>query len=139
MKKFEFRLEKVLTYRRSLEKDAKDAYLECKRATTEVELQIQENDLRRRESLKLAAESVTSRISLQHNLEKFDDQERGHRAALSVLQDEEAKAMGHWQTRKQDVKALEKLRETALNEWRYSAEREEQGFLDEWATSRRLA
>ncbi len=139
MAKFEFRLDRVLEYRQLEEDWARATYLEARAARVAHE---QEIDLLRQKRIDVLAEPIftlESHRALEIYLGQMDEQERLDHVAMSVLMDEEAIALTHWQSKKQDVQVLDKLREQALEEWKLDEARLEQAQLDEWTTSRRAA
>lgn len=139
MKKFEFRLESVLRYRRDLENTAKTAYMGARRETLLCESEIAETDQRRLEILQLKYANLPERKLIETLVEGTDDRERELRATLCVLQNEEAMALAAWQGAQREVKALDQLREKALTAWRHEDDLEEQRNLDEWTVTRRPA
>jgi flagellar export protein FliJ len=136
--KFTFRLQKVLEYREMEEERAKDAFLAAQEATAEQRRQIGRIVARRSAVIAVPADSIDQRLHLERYLERMDDEERAERAALAVLENEESAAQAEWNARRQAVKALERLREKAFEDWKQEEERREQSALDEWATLRRV-
>lgn len=139
MRKFEFRLEKLLEYRRILEEAAKKSAMAATARRIQGEADVDEVRDRRGTALGLRLESLDERRQLERYLEKLDDDERAGLAAVSVLLAEEENAQRLWMKAKQDVDAVEKLREKALEEWKLEESRAEQRELDEWAVTRRVA
>ena len=139
MAKFSFRLEKVLEYREMEEGWAKDAYLAAQRARAEKQAEIARLIAQRSAVVTLPANSIPQRLHLERVMEKMDDEERSHRIALAVLENEELNAQAEWNVRRQAVKAIERLRENALDAWKLEQERREQADLDEWVTMRRAS
>ncbi len=139
MKKFEFRLQKVLEYREISEGWARDRYIAARAERLEAEATLAAIERRRLETVRGGAGSLDERLILERLLERMDDETRATKAALGVLCDEEAKAFLEWQARKQELKAMQKLREKAETEFRLEMSRLEQAALDEWATLRRQA
>jgi flagellar export protein FliJ len=139
MAKFEFRLQKVLEYRELEEQWAKEAYLEHQVQRIAAESEAQEIARQRSTVLRGVASTLEARLSLQALIERYDDEERAKRAAISLLEQEEERARQTWIERKQDKEALIKLKEIALAEWQHEQDRLEQIALDEWTTSRRAA
>ncbi len=139
MRKFEFRLQRVLDYREMEEDWAKQDYLarQIERIKAEGELQtILDN---REAMLKQPNSTVEDRLALQNALGKSDDDERAQHAVIEVLMAEEGKALTTWTEKRRDLKALIKLRDEAQSEWRAESERFEQNELDEWTNTRRKA
>jgi flagellar protein FliJ len=139
MRKFRFRLQKVLEYRQTLEEKAKEAFLEARKQRLGAEAGIDHIHERRMSLLLKGAKSLEARLALELALVRTDDDERAQRAAIAVLADEEEQALVHWTHRRQDVEALNKLRDKALAEWTLESSRKEQSAMDEWAVQRRPA
>jgi flagellar export protein FliJ len=139
MKRFEFRLRKVLEYRELTEAEAKDVFLAARMATMEAEHRLESLRAERMQILSLPYKTLRERQDIEVQLEDVEDRQRHVRVALGVLRDEEQIAMNEWTEKRKDVKVLEKLKEKALTEWQVQANAEEQNALDEWATTRRAA
>lgn len=139
MRKFTFRLEKVLEYRRLEEGWAKDAYRQAQSARMEGDAALARIGERRVTLLAQPVLSLPERRELESMLERLDGEEDVQRSVLAELMDEEAKAYTDWIERKQDLQALEKLRARAHDEWLLQANRKEQEALDEWSVLRRAA
>lgn len=139
MKKFKFRLQKVLEYRQLTEKWAKEAFLEARLNVFECEGDLEDIQARRRELLKQPVGNLQEHRTIEILLERTDDLEREKQAALQVLRDEEAAALEAWKLKRQELQALERLQESALSEWQDLANKKEQAELDEWAATRKVA
>jgi len=139
LKKFKFRLEKVLEYRAMEEQWAKEAYLAARLQTLSSESELALILEARAELLSHPLENLEDRRALQLLLEKSDEDERSSLAVIEVLRNEEASAMEAWKLKRQDLKALTTLRDEALAEWELAANRKEQEALDEWSVTRRSA
>ena len=137
MKKFEFRLEKVLEFRRLGETEAKDLYLKARVETLEAEAQLDGIRFRRQRVIECPATSVMERMTMESSLHWIDEEEQMQERAIAVIRDEESAALTRWQETRKDVKVLERLREEAVIEYQYAANLEEQKALDEWATTSR--
>ena len=137
MRKFKFRLESVLQYRRQLEEDAKNVYLESQRRRFELEDHILEISQIRCETLRSAVPDLQSRLVLQTWTEHLDHQQHHSEVALDILRQEEESARLIWVERRQEAEALEKLRIRQLEEYRLELGRFEQAELDEWAVMRK--
>lgn len=139
MKIFDFRLQKVLEYRRLVEGWAKDAYLDARVARLEAETAM--HGIRKQREILLTGipRTLDEHQAQERRLHLLDDQEAQQKIVVDVLLDEEAAALHEWTQKKQDVAALEKLHDRAYDEWQTEMNREEQAFLDEWSTSRRAA
>lgn len=139
MLKFSFRLEKLLAYRRQLEQDAKSHYLQAQAKRIDCEHDIEGVARTRTQCLASAPPTLEHRLSLDHYLQRLDDEARMLASALAVLQDEEAAAQHAWFNARREAEALDKLRESEFAEYQLNANRREQAELDEWATTRRAA
>jgi flagellar export protein FliJ len=139
VKKLEFRLQKVLDYRRMAEEWAKDAFLEAHAKRIAGEAVLQSVLDHRKILVAQPVSTLHDRLALQGALDKTDDDERAQLAVLEVLAADEATAMEDWQRARRDVQIIEKLREKAVEEWEYDLARYEQSELDEWTITRRAA
>lgn len=139
MKKFSFRLQKVLEYREAMEGIAQEAYLDTRVARLEAEASVLEVQVRRQSVLDTAGESLSFRQALELHLLNLDDEERQREVVVEVLAAEEAKALENWRTKKQELEALIKLKEKAKQEYDLEFSRYEQAQLDEWAVQKRTA
>ena len=73
MRKFSFRLQKVLDYNRTLEENAKQAYLDAQRRTREVDLEIERLQLQQSELLTRPIVTIGDRLALDAWLNRCDD------------------------------------------------------------------
>jgi flagellar FliJ protein len=139
MKKFEFRLQKVLDFRAAMEEMAKDAYLDARNKRIEAEALITAIEDRRREILDGTGDSIAERQSTDELMIRLDDEKRSQLTIISVLRSEEDNFNAEWIKAKQDREALEKLREKAQVDYDLEISGSEQKELDEWSVTRRLA
>ncbi len=139
MKKFKFRLEKVLDYRGLVEQWAKEAFLAARLNTFECEGEIEDLIAQRTKLVAQKADTLQERLALEALLQKSDDDERAKHVALAVLKDEEAAALDEWKLKRQELQALQRLREDALADWQKRSGRQEQAALDEWAITRKAS
>lgn len=139
MKKFKFRLQKVLEYREAMEHWAQEAYLDTRVARLEGDAALLEVQNRRRNALHRNANSIAERQHLELTLLTLDDEERAKETIVEVLKTEEEKAFEVWREKKRELETMVKLRDKALEEWQLEANRKEQADLDEWAVLRRGA
>lgn len=139
MKKFRFRLQKVVEYRESMEQWAQEAYLETRIARLEAEEAVREVQRGRDEALARPASSLDERKHLELILLAIDDDERAKSTIASVLAGEEAKALEAWHEKKRELDTILKLRDKAYDEWNLDQSRREQAALDEWAVLKRGA
>lgn len=139
MKKFEFRLQKVLEYREAMENWAQEAYLETRVARLEGEAALLDVKNRRKTALLQDANTLDGRRQLEMILSTLDDDERAKETVIEVLENEEEKALEVWQEKKRELETMVKLRDKAREEWELEATRKEQAELDEWSVLRRGA
>jgi len=139
MKKFDFRLKKVLDYRRLTEEWARDAYLEARGARLEAELARIVTEQERNHLYAASPRSVDELLARESRLELLQVKHREQSIVIDVLAEDETRALSEWNARKQDVQALEKLHDKAFAEWMHEVNKEEQAFLDEWTNGRRAA
>lgn len=136
MKKFHFPLQPLFEHRRRLEDTAKNAFLNKQAEILGMEALILSEVQRRMGILAIRPESLNDHKNQEAQLIHSDDQERMHRAALSVLQNELEKLLEIWIEAKKNLEVIEKLRDTAKEEWRIEADKEEQKSIDEWAAQK---
>jgi flagellar protein FliJ len=139
MKKFEFRLQKVLEYREAMEHWAQEVYLDTRVARLEGEAALLEVRNRRATALQQTANGLNERRHLELFLQTIDDDELAKQTIIEVLLAEEEKALGLWHEKKRELETIVKLREHAHEEWQLEANRQEQAELDEWSVLRRGA
>lgn len=139
MRKFSFRLQKVLDFREAMESLAKDAYLDARSKRIEAEAVILHIEERRAELLAEPCSTIEVLQAIDAMMIRLDDEVRAQKAVISVLADEEEHALGEWNRAKQEYKALLKLHDKALEAYQKDADHEEQKNLDEWATTKRAA
>lgn len=137
MRKFKFRLESVLSYRRKLEEEAKNVYMEARSRRLDAEKGIDEIEQLQAEKLKQGFPSLNERLALQVWLDSMDDQRRHLEVAIEILQQEEEAARLAWVEARRESEALEKLKTSQKAEYDLELSRWEQNQLDEWATMRR--
>lgn len=139
MKKFKFRLQKVMDYRESMEHWAQEVYLETRVARLEGEAALADVKNRRSLALKQSAETLDDRRLLEMMLGSLDDDEKAKETIVEVLKAEEEKAFEAWQEKKRELETMVKLRDKAHEEWQLELTRHEQAELDEWAVLKRGA
>jgi flagellar export protein FliJ len=139
MARFQWRLEKLLEYRRLQERWAKDAYLDCRLRVLEGEAALQSLASRKEAYLRKSANSLLDRLLLEQYLLRLESEEREQSVINDLLLQEADVAKAEWVERRKAVKAMEKLRSAALTAWEAAERRTEQSELDEWAILRRVA
>jgi flagellar export protein FliJ len=139
MKKFNFRLQKVLEYRQMLEQWAKEAYLDSRTARLEAELTLHQVTSLRTEVLSWKSNTIEARQTIEMQLRKLDQKELEQRLVVNVLVHEEGMALNAWKEKKIELEALNKMYEKQYGEWQLDMDRKLQNELDEWATRKRVA
>lgn len=139
MKKFNFRLEKVLDYRRIVEEWAKQAYLDARSKKLEAEAVLASIKAERAALLEQPILTVEDCQTLDLRLNLLEEKITHQKIAIEVLEKEEGDAFQEWAEKKTDVKVLEELRNRAYEEWQLEVSREEQAMLDEWSVQKRGA
>jgi flagellar export protein FliJ len=137
MKKFEFRLQKVLDFRRLVEESAREAFLKARADRLEAEREAARIANRRRLSLQSKPIDLEDRLALDRLMGVFDEREARQRVVIQDSQLEEERLHAEWQERKVELESLAKLRDAALRDWTLESTRFEQRALDEWASLRR--
>jgi len=139
MRKFLFRLQKVLEHRERLEEEAKTAFLNARAQRLDAERMLEALAGVRAEALARPLAGLEDRLALERFLEALADRERQQRIVVRTLEDEEESLRQAWIEARRDAEALRKLREAARAEWQAEADRREQAALDEWAVLRRAS
>lgn len=139
MRQFEFSLQKVLDYRRMVEDWAKKAYLEAHAKHLGALDDLAAISQRRIVVLETRPETVEELLTLERYLVRLEDEERAQHSVIAILIQEEESALAHWNDKRHEAEALERLREKQHHEWMVECDREEQKALDEWSVMRRKA
>ena len=139
MRAFDFRLQRVLDYRRMVEGWAKDAYLDARVRRLEAEAELLTIDARRREVLEQRPNTIDQLLGLERYLVRLQDEERAQQMLISILIQEEESAQLAWIEKRKESESIERLREQHYADWQYEVGLEEQKALDEWAVTRRKA
>lgn len=139
MKRFQFRLQKVLEYREQMEEEAKLAFAE--RRSERLRLEAERHGLQERivDRLKSDASGLSGRLALELEVGKMDLAIHHIETQIEVVMVEEAQLREHWLAARQEAETMRRLRESARIEWQTEADRKEQADLDEWAVQRRTA
>ncbi|GMV36026.1 MAG: hypothetical protein AMXMBFR61_05340 [Fimbriimonadales bacterium] len=134
MRRFRFRLESVLRYRRRIEeiKEASFARAHRNRLIAEARAAEMERTRERVSSMELGVDLDTRR-QRELYLMRLDDMIAAQRQLVEILMRDEDAAREEWLAARREVKALEELRERALRRHEKEVLREEQRELDEWA------
>ncbi|MBS1718828.1 MAG: flagellar FliJ family protein [Armatimonadetes bacterium] len=139
MAKFQFRLQRVLDFREMAEEWAKNDYLERRAARLLAEQERVQIAGERKNAIGRGAESLDARRNLEMLLSRYDEEEAIQLRIIAELEEEEERAAEVWREKKQELEAMVKLRDKALEEWTLEDTRREQAELDEWAVLRRKA
>jgi flagellar export protein FliJ len=139
MKKFEFRLQRVLDYRAMLVEWAKQAYLEAQARRIESENELTKIFRQREVILAVPANTLVDRRVIEACLIRLDEKERQQLTVVNDLSLDEGRCLREWLDKRQDLEALQKLREREFAVWTKAANRAEQKALDEWTSQRRAA
>lgn len=139
MRKFAFRLAKLLEYRLLQEKWAKDEYLACRAKRLEGEKQIELLKEKRGEAARKNYGTLDERRAQEAYVNRLEDEKRGFEAAVAVLAGEEEVARVKWLNFKKDAEVLEKLRQKDFELWTVEEQRRVQNELDEWSVQRRAS
>ncbi len=139
MRKFEFRLQNILEYRRMCEEWAKQEYVQAQARLLSGQAELEGIRDRRRVTLESRPDRVDQMIALESFLTRLDDEERAFHAGLSILEQEVESTRTHWLEARQEAEAMQKLRDQAYEAWQVEAAREEQAEMDEYALRRRAA
>lgn len=136
MRKFYFRLQKVLEYRELQENWAKDAYLAAKSARIQSETELAHIKARHAQAQKTRTVDLNERRMLETYLAKLLEDICSQQSVIEILAGEEEHARNEWLETKKKKEALLKLREAAEIEWTKAENFQEQKDLDEWSTRR---
>jgi flagellar export protein FliJ len=139
MKKFSFRLSRVLDYRRKQEHDALMAWLGAQVLRRHTEKEIADLMAERARVVTLTPQDLVARLETEAYIEALDDRRAILESVLTIQRQEEAAAREEWEKKKRATKTLEQLRENAWRHWLRESSRYEQRALDEWATMRSVA
>ena len=139
MRKFKFRMQKLLEYRHLQEKWAKDEYLARRAKRLEGEREIERIMTTRAGALKATYKSLAELRAQEQYVSRLDDEQSAFESAVAVLAGEEEAAKLQWIERRQQAEAFDKLRDSALEAWEIDDRRREQAELDEWTVMRRVS
>lgn len=137
--KFHFRLDRVLRYRADEEEQAKRQLRLAQAARVAAESALDALMDKYRQASEHGFNSIHG--ALQRETYKGHlqlEMELQNRVILELI-DEEMAALGAWKQKRQDLRTLELMRDSAHAEWQLEESRREQRELDEWAVLRRAA
>lgn len=139
MAKFEFRLKKVLEYRRMAEDWAKTDFLEAQGKLLAAENELRAIQAQREQMSQADVQSIEDLRTLGQYLERLDDQERMQHTIVSIVRDEVDNARNVWFEKRQDAQAMQKLHDAQFDEYSLNELRREQAELDELSQRKRAA
>ncbi len=139
MKKFSFRLQKVMDFREAMESLAKNAYLDARSKRFQAEAMITAIESRRQELLAGPCTTLEAHQAIDALMIRLDDEVRAQGTVISVLRDDEDHLLSEWQRAKQEFEALVKLHTKAQESYQKEVDLAEQKELDEWASTRKAA
>ncbi len=139
MRKFEFRLQRVLDYRVLQEEWALTAYREAKASRIQAEREL---ELLVQKKLEVASQIRNSLVEMKDHetwILRIEDEIEAQLNVIKILETEEKKQHDEWIEAKKALESMNKLRDLAREEYEQEANREEQKQLDEWASRKRAA
>ncbi len=136
---FNFRLQTVLELRTVELETAEREYILAKSKREDAEQDFEGIKQMLQDQRRKPRVSFQARLDCEAYTQRLEDESRAILTTIGVLEDEESKAMSFWIEAKKEVKALENLREKAVDEYNLEQNRKEQAELDEWAVLRRSA
>ena len=139
MKKFEFRLQRVLEYKELVVKWAKDAYLDTRVKRLECEAEVMALVHRRNEILFERAVTIEEHQHIHVRLQTLDMRETEKRIMLQAIEADEQACLDVWHEKQQEFESIAKLREKDVASYQVQLTRAEQAELDEWTSQRRAA
>lgn len=137
MKRFNFRLQKVLEVRETAEERAKQTFGHAQQALLGGQATLTEMKASRNRTASAPCGTFQDRVTLEGVLARMTMAERHFQIQLNDLERDAHQALVRYTAARQEAEILRKLRENALEVWRLESERKEQADLDEWATQRR--
>ncbi|MEZ5977606.1 MAG: flagellar FliJ family protein [Planctomycetota bacterium] len=138
-KKFRFRLDRVLDLRLATEREEAARFAVANRLANEAEERASESRRRAGEALAQLVEhsnDPASRIVAESLAAALDRRAALRAAAATEARDLADRAREQWIERRQDARALERLKESALAEHRAELERREEKDRDDRAAAR---
>ncbi len=139
MRKFEFRLQKVLDYRILQEDWSKKAFRDARIARQDAEKILFKKQELLNMVLRQGANSIREYQTIEDYITRLSDEIESQKSIVAVLLEEEEKANYEWQEARKALKTIQKLKEIAEHAWREEVAKSEQKHLDDWTTSRRAA
>jgi flagellar FliJ protein len=140
MRRFRFRLQKVLDYKKKLEEEAERVYglAKIQRELAQSVLEQIRNDLA--DALTNSGEFSIERSKLRVIfIEASEDRMRQQEIVIETLVREEEVLKERWLEARKERKVLDKLHEKAVEQYQYEVDHFDQIALDEWGTLHRRA
>lgn len=139
MRKFEFRLQRVLDYRALQEEWAQTAFREAQASRILAEKELSALVEKKLNVSSQARNSLVEMKDLETWILRIEDEIESQHSVIRILEEEEIKYQQEWIAARQALESMQKLREIALEEYEKTVETEEQKELDEWANRKRAA
>lgn len=139
MRKFEFRLQRILDYRVLQEDWAKTAFLEAQASRVQAERELEVLVGKKQEVASQSRQSLVEMKDLETWTLRIEDEIEAQLSMIRILEDEEKKQQQEWIEAKQALESMEKLRLIAKEEYDKTINSEEQKELDEWANRKKAA
>lgn len=139
MRKFEFRLQRILDYRVLQEDWAKTAFLEAQASRVQAERELEVLVGKKLEVASQSRQSLVEMKDLETWTLRIEDEIEAQLSMIRILEDEEKKQQQEWIEAKQALESMEKLRLIAKEEYDKTINSEEQKELDEWANRKKAA
>ncbi|MCW5936220.1 MAG: flagellar FliJ family protein [Fimbriimonadaceae bacterium] len=137
MRKFKFRLEKLLEWRNAIASEAKAAYLGAAADRISREHSLEEAKERLAHALRQVPSTLPEKLSNEAFLNRLEDERAVAESVVQAALEDEALALAAWRESEKEAEAIRKLRERAQEAWQIEFDRFEQKELDEWAVQQR--
>lgn len=142
MSQFKFRLQSVQKLRERMRDEAADSLRQARLAIQKLNEQMDELHAEMAGQARLQSEASSGVINTQRMLESqryqlhLLSQTQTIKDNIALIEQECERRQQLLVKREQDVRALEKLRESQLSNWQYAQTLAQQSRLDEWASFR---
>lgn len=138
MKKFKFRLQKVLDYRTKMEDQAYERLQAAVRKRVQHENAIRAKKLEWQSAAQTGGEPLDEKLRKEEYLTALQMQIDEMEDALPLYQQEEERVRKAYLEARRARESLSKLQEQALSDHKKEAEAENQKMLDEWAGRKKI-
>lgn len=139
MRKFMFRLQRVLDARAAWEDVARREFQAARAATLAAEGEIERLRARKSDLLARPALDLAERQALERAVLAIDDAIRHQKVIVEQCAYEEEWTRDRWIETRRDLQVMEKLRERDFEAYRLDMARREQAEMDEFGVLRRVA